>query len=282
MAAQQYICIMNQKQKAFIKMVKDFHVAHGRHDLPWRQTHDPYKILVSEIMLQQTQVARVIPKFAEFLRLFPTVQALAKSPLSAVLTVWQGLGYNRRAKMLHLCAQTIVGEYKGQWPKDIAILQSLPGIGPYTAGAVAAFAFSTPSTIIETNVRTVYLHHFFSKGTNIPDSSLLPIITATLDHSDPRSWYYALMDYGSYLKQTHGNKNTQSKHYLKQSKFAGSDRQIRGAIIRVLSSTKSGLSIAGLTKELSPTAPERMQAQLQKLIIEDMVEKVGSRYRLPK
>jgi A/G-specific adenine glycosylase len=273
---------MNQKEKKFIATVKASYADHGRHDLPWRHTRDPYHILVSEVMLQQTQVARVITKYNEFLSLFPTVQALALAPLRAVLTVWQGLGYNRRAKLLHLCAQTIVGEYKGCWPKDIATLRTLPGIGPYTAGAVAAFAFNMSSTIIETNVRTVYLYHFFPKGTDIPDSALLPIITATLDHDDPRSWYYALMDYGSHLKQTIGNKNTQSKHYTKQSKFEGSDRQIRGAIIRALSSKNTSVTLANILKEISSTDMERLQAQLKKLIAEKMVEKVGTRYQLPK
>lgn len=273
---------MNHKQQAFIATVTTFYTAHGRHDLPWRHTRDPYTILVSEIMLQQTQVTRVINKYSDFLKLFPTAQSLAQAPLGAVLTAWQGLGYNRRAKLLHQCAQTIVGEYQGCWPQDIATLRSLPGIGPYTAGAVAAFAFSIPSTIIETNVRTVYLHHFFPKGTDIPDTALLPIITATLDHDDPRSWYYALMDYGSHLKQTIGNKNTQSKHYTKQSKFAGSDRQIRGAIIRTLSTTTTGVTLARLTQQVVTAEPERLRAQLTKLISEQMVQKVGARYQLPK
>ncbi len=273
---------MTKKQEAFVKTVTDFYTTNGRHDLPWRQTHEPYKILVSEIMLQQTQVARVITKYDEFLRLFPTVQSLAKAPLGAVLTAWQGLGYNRRAKMLHQCARTIVDEYKGDWPTDIATLRSLPGIGPYTAGAVAAFAFSIPSTIIETNVRTVYLHHFFSNQSDVPDTALLPIITATLDHDDPRSWYYALMDYGSHLKQTIGNKNTQSKHYTKQSKFAGSDRQIRGAIIRALSATDGGVILTNIAKQISSTDTDRLQGQLTKLLAEQMVEKVGSKYQLPK
>ena len=272
---------MTKKQSVFVETVKNFYTAWGRHDLPWRQTADPYKILVSEIMLQQTQVARVVTKYAEFLSLFPTVQSLADAPLGAVLTVWQGLGYNRRAKMLHQCAQTIVGEFAGVWPRDISALQSLPGVGPYTAGAVAAFAFSQPSTIIETNIRTVYLHHFFPDGTEISDATLLPIITLTLDTSDPRSWYYALMDYGSHLKVTVGNKNTMSKHYTKQSKFVGSDRQIRGAIIRTLSGNIAGLTLVKLQQDNSLTDTERLTSQLQKLISEKMVEKVGNRYQLP-
>ncbi|MBY0538326.1 A/G-specific adenine glycosylase [Patescibacteria group bacterium] len=272
---------MNLKQKAFVTTIKKFYTTNGRHDLPWRHTHDPYRILVSEIMLQQTQVARVITKYDEFLNRFPTVQSLATAPLGAVLTLWQGLGYNRRAKMLHECAKTIVNEYNGVWPRDIATLRSLPGIGPYTAGAVAAFAFNVSSTIIETNIRTVYLHHFFPQGTDVPDAALLPIITATLDNTDPRSWYYALMDYGSHLKQTIGNKNTQSKHYSKQSKFFGSDRQIRGAIIRALSSKNTSITFSNILKEISSADQERLRVQLTKLISEKMVEKVGARYQLP-
>jgi A/G-specific adenine glycosylase len=272
---------MSVKQQKFILTVKKFYTENGRHDLPWRQTTDPYRILVSEIMLQQTQVARVVVKYKEFLQLFPTVEVLAKAPLGAVLSAWQGLGYNRRAKMLHHCAQTIVSDYNGQWPTDITILKSLPGIGPYTASAVGAFAFNIPSTLIETNVRTVYIYHFFKNSIDVTDAQLLPIITDTLDYSDPRSWYYALMDYGSHLKQAIGNKNKQSKHYTKQSKFAGSDRQVRGAIIRTLSQEATGLTLSQIKKNNPDLLPEKFKPQLDQLLKENMVTKTGPKYTLP-
>ena len=272
---------MTKKQQAFVSTVNTFYKQHGRHDLPWRQTHDPYTILVSEIMLQQTQVVRVIAKYELFLKTFPTIQSLANTPLGTVLSVWQGLGYNRRAKMLHLCAQAIVSDYKGQWPHDLITLQSLPGIGAYTASALLAFAFKVATPLIETNVRTVYLHHFFPHQSNVPDKELLSIIEATLDTKNTRDWYYALMDYGSYLKQTLGNNNIQSTHYTKQSIFKGSDRQIRGTIIRTLTTNRDGFTLVTLIKQQAPTDPNRLKTQLTNLIKEGLVEKTARRYSLP-
>ncbi len=272
---------MNKKQQAFVSTVNTFYKQHGRHDLPWRHTSDPYHILVSEIMLQQTQVARVIPKYEGFLKTFPTVEVLAKAPLGAVLSAWQGLGYNRRAKMLHECAQSLVSDYAGVWPAEFHTLKSLPGIGAYTASAVLAFAFNKATPLIETNVRTVYLYHFFSKKIDVPDKELMPIIEATLTTKNPRDWYYALMDYGSFLKQTVGNKNTQSKQYTKQSVFKGSDRQIRGAIIRTLSKHSGGLTLATLTKQNNELDGVRIPVHLAKLVSEGMVVKRGAQYLLP-
>lgn len=272
---------MTKKQQAFVDTVKKFYTAHGRHDLPWRQTHDPYHILVSEIMLQQTQVARVVPKYEAFIEKFPTVDVLAHAPLGAVLSLWQGLGYNRRAKFLHECAKVVARDYGGIFPPDAASLRTLPGIGPYTASAVLAFAFDSPTVLIETNVRTAYLHHFFRSGVAVPDSALLPIIAATLDTKDSRAWYYALMDYGSYLKATVGNKNTQSKHYTKQAKFVGSDREIRGAIIRTLIHMPGTVSVAQL-KQLNPTVEiPRLLTQLQALPAEGLIVKAGVKFQLP-
>lgn len=272
---------MNKKNRDFIATVKNFYTDYGRYDLPWRKTTDPYKIVVSEIMLQQTQVARVIPKYQDFLKAFPTTTVLAKASLGEVLMLWQGLGYNRRAKMLHLCAQMIVSEYKGKWPKDIATLQKLPGIGAYTASAIGAFAYSIPSVLIETNVRTVYIHHFFKDNRDVTDAQLLPLIAATLDQDNPRDWYYALMDYGSHLKQTIGNKNKQSKHYTIQSKFAGSDRQIRGAIIRSVSKENLGQTLSEI-KKVNPTLDaKRFAVQIKNLMKEELIVKIGQRYKLP-
>ncbi len=273
--------MMSKKQQAFVSTVNTFYKQHGRHDLSWRQTTEPYKIIVSEIMLQQTQVTRVIPKYEEFLKTFPSIEALNKAPLGAVLSAWQGLGYNRRAKMLHECAKAVVRDYKGVWPTSYQELKSLPGIGAYTASALLAFAFNKATPLIETNVRTVYLYHFFTKKTDVHDKELMPIIEATLDIQNPRNWYYALMDYGSHLKQTVGNKNKQSKQYTKQSKFNGSDRQIRGAIIRTLSKHDEGLTLAKLlTQNLEPDSM-RLKEQLIKLVTEGMVQKNSARYTLP-
>jgi A/G-specific adenine glycosylase len=206
----------------------------GRHDLLWRKTKDPYKILVSEVMLQQTQVERVVPFYKKFLKQFPTVQALARAPLSEVLKTWQGLGYNRRAKMLHQAAKAIDKERKGKFPKTIEELVALPGVGPYTAGAVAAFAYNQDEVFIETNIRTAVTYHFFPKKTEITDKQIIEILEQVQSKGKSREWYGALMDYGAHLKKLGVKLNSRSKHYAKQSKFSGSLREARGAILRAL------------------------------------------------
>lgn len=202
--------------------------------MPWRGEKDPYKVLVSEIMLQQTQVSRVTEKYKEFLHKFPTIKSLAEAKLSEVIIVWQGLGYNRRARFLHEFARKVVQSHKGYIPSDHEQLLSLPGIGKGTAGSLSAFAFNLPVVFIETNIRRVYIHQFFPKKEIVTDTELLPIIEQTLDQKNPREWYYALMDYGAYLKTQVPNPNVKSKHYIKQSKFEGSNREVRGAIVRYL------------------------------------------------
>ncbi len=199
---------------------------HGRHSLPWRKTHDPYKILVSEVMLQQTQVDRVVPKYKAFIKKFPTASRLAEAKLADVLRLWSGLGYNRRAKYLHEAAKIMSRGFAS------GHLEELPGVGPYTAAAVRVFAFNKPEILIETNIRTVLLYHLFPKSEQVPDSKLVQYMIPLLKNQQPREWYAALMDYGSYLKSAHPNPSRRSKHHTKQSKFKGSDREIRGAILR--------------------------------------------------
>lgn len=251
---------------------------HGRR-FPWRDTTDPYKIMVSEVMLQQTQTARVVEKYKSFLKKFPTVKKLAAAPLSDVLVEWQGLGYNRRGKALHDAAKMIVREYGGRVPRPPEALVKLPGIGPYTAGAIRAFAFNEPSAFIETNIRTVYLHFFFSdRQLSVHDNELLELIEQTCDTKNPRDWYQALMDYGAWLKEQGIKLNSKSRHYTRQSTFEGSDRQIRGAILRELSkgtplTTQSLIQRAG-------REPERVKAQLKGLHNEQMIEKEGRRWKL--
>ncbi len=218
----------------FRKIILSYWRRHGRHDLPWRKTTDPYAILVSEVMLQQTQVSRVIEKYRAFLKAFPTFHRLASVSPRAVLKVWQGLGYNRRALMLQRCAQAVVREHGGKLPRNHETLQALPGIGPYTAGAILAFAFNVPHPVIETNIRRVYLHHYFPGKKKVADTKLLPIITRTLDTKNPRRWYGALMDYGAYLATQTENPNRRSRHYTRQAKFEGSVRQLRGRVLTAL------------------------------------------------
>jgi A/G-specific adenine glycosylase len=207
--------------------------AHGR-DLPWRRTRDPYAILVSEVMLQQTQVSRVMAKYGEFLAAFPGLEELASAPLAAVLDVWSGLGYNRRAVNLRSVAEHVVAEHGGAVPSDPAVLATLPGIGPATANAVATYAFGALAPFIETNVRAVLLHHFFADADGVPDRVLAPIADALWDPADPRTFGYALMDYGAWLKRAIPNPSRRSSHHARQSRFEGSDRQARAAFVRAL------------------------------------------------
>lgn len=209
-----------------------------KRSFPWRETSNPYYILVSEIMLQQTQADRVVQKYNSFLKKFPTIKNLAKSSLKDVLVGWQGLGYNRRAKALWETAKIITVIFNGKVPSSIEELEKLPGIGPYTARAILAFAYNKPTVFIETNIRTVYIHSFFKNKKNINDKDLFPFIEKTLDRREPKEWYQALMDYGAMLKKNYPNPNRKSKHYTKQSKFAGSDRQLRGQILKLFLTEK--------------------------------------------
>lgn len=213
--------------------------AQNRRDMPWRQpekdgTYDPYKILVSELMLQQTQVARVVPKYEQFLAVFPSVEVLASAELAEVLKLWSGLGYNRRAKYLWRAAQVICSQYGGAVPLEVQLLQELPGVGHNTAAAICAYAAEKPVVFIETNIRTVYLRHFFFGQDKVRDAEILELVSKTLLDSGIRDWYYALMDLGTHYKTVYGNPNKQSTSYSKQKAFHGSLRQVRGAILKLL------------------------------------------------
>jgi A/G-specific adenine glycosylase len=225
---------MNFKKLLHFKQtIWDYYANHKR-ILPWRNIEDPYKVFVSEIMLQQTQVARVLKKYPEFLETFPDFLSLSQAPTSKLLAVWQGMGYNRRALFMRTAADIIVKKYNGKLPKDPEVLVTLPGIGKATAGSLAAFAYNVPSVFIETNIRRVFIHHFFEDHTEVSDKQLYPLVETTLDKQNPREWYYALMDYGVMLAKEFENANKRSKHYSVQSKFEGSARQVRGRVIKEL------------------------------------------------
>lgn len=255
---------------AFKKTVWNYYKKHKR-DFPWRRTKNPYKILVSEIMLQQTQAPRVVSKYRDFMCAFPSFRALANASTRDVLAHWSGLGYNRRALNLHRLAQVVTETHRGTLPKTHTELVALPGIGPYTAGAVMAFAYNLPHPILETNIRTVYIHHFFPHQTHVADSALMEKVIETLDHKNPREWYAALMDYGTHLKATVGNISQKSKTYTKQSTFKNSDRAIRGAILKTLL-TKPAQTTASLTKQTGATQT-RVATQLENLSREGFIEK---------
>ena len=238
-------------------------------DLPWRRTYDPYAIWISEVMLQQTQVSRVDGRWQRWLERFPTVDALAAAAPSDVLEEWQGLGYNRRALSVHRAAQAI-SEAGGVFPQDQKELVKLPGIGPATAAGIRAFAFNLHGVYLETNVRTVFLHELYPQAEGVPDSELIPLVELTCPASVadavnvdsaandapaalmPRSWYYALLDYGAYLKKTIPNPSRRSKSHVKQSRFEGSHRQKRAELLRVLLAHKDegGAEFETLHQEL--------------------------------
>jgi A/G-specific adenine glycosylase len=247
-------------------------------DMPWRDDTRPYYILVSELMLQQTQVDRVIPKFNAFIQAFPDEKALAAAPLAEVLKLWSGLGYNRRAKFLHDAAKKIVSDFGGVFPDNKPDLLTLPGVGQGTAGAIMTYAFNQPAAFIETNVRTVYFHHFFMDDASVADSQLLPIIQATIDHEHPREFYWALMDYGSWLKRSGIGRLDQSKHYKKQSPLRGSVREVRGQIVRYL--TKHDATLATLRHDLA--ADERFGPALQGLLDDGLVTQTNTILHLTK
>ena len=277
--------------RGFQETVWDYYRQHGR-DLPWRTpkpdgSFDPYKILVSEVMLQQTQVNRVIQKYREFLNVFPDASSLARAPLSRVLIAWSGLGYNRRAKYLHEAAKQLVRISR---PWTIDDLVACKGIGHNTAAAVVTYAYNLPVVFIETNIRTVFIHHFFSDRTEISDQEILPLIEKallvgegkeqpdrriysatgamrkTVGLSHCREWYWALMDYGSMLKRTIGNASRMSKHYTRQSTFEGSLRQIRGQVLRHLGENSY------TQEELSQlVSDDRLSAALDTLLAEGLI-----------
>lgn len=257
----------------FKKTIWKYYRAHGRHDLSWRKTRDPYAILVSEIMLQQTQVGRVKTYYEKFLKKFPNFKSLARAKKEDVLRLWQGLGYNRRALAIWNLSKIVLEKFNGKLPRTRDELESLPGVGPGTSGALMVFAFNKPDVFIETNIRRVFIHFFFPSGrpgtkthTKVTDEELERYIKATLDRKDPREWYYALMDYGAMLGATAQksaksgkrpqNPNRRSAHYKKQSPFAGSDRALRGKLLRSI--------LTGNKPDLKSVRNKRVFAALKK------------------
>ncbi len=260
----------------FRRTIYDYYRQHKRFFV-WREHPEPYFVFVSEVMLQQTQTHRVAPKFDSFIAQFPDFQTLAAASLHSVLAAWQGLGYNRRGKYLHESAKRIGNEFAGQLPDDPKVLVTFPGIGKATAASVCAFAFNVPAIFIETNIRAVFIHFFFSDRNDLHDDELLPLIEQTVDRANPREWYYALMDYGVMLKKTCKNPSRKSKHHNIQSKFEGSDRQIRGMILRALlrePHSRVQLHVA-IDRE-----DKRIDAMLTDLCSEGLIAQLGDQFRI--
>ncbi len=245
--------------------------------MPWRAEPTPYFVLVSEIMLQQTQVPRVLPKFAQFVERFPDVHALANATLGDVLATWSGLGYNRRAKFLWQAAQKILTDHAGDVPRTTAQLVQLPGIGPNTAGAILAYAYNEPAIFIETNIRTVFIYHFFADHSDsVNDAALRELVQQTLPPDNPRQWYWALMDYGTHLKATAGAQLHRVHGYKPQSAFAGSQRQIRGQVLRELLHHKS-LSLDDLHLRITD---DRLSGVVDALVGEGLLRRQRNRLYL--
>ena len=262
----------------FRGMIYDHYHKEGR-SLPWRKTRNPYRILVSEIMLQQTQVGRVLDKYRLFINAFPDFAALAVAPFSDILNAWQGLGYNRRAISLKKIAETVVEHYRGSLPSDPEVLITLPGVGKYSASAIYTFMTGNPSLFIETNIRRVYIHFFFQDRQGIRDKDIIPFLENTMDAKDPRRWYYALMDYGVKLKAEVENPNKRSAGYRKQSPFKGSARQVRGTLLRALIGS-SGMTKSQIEKMVSGHAGD-IDVILACLVREGFLEKKDTRFRVP-
>lgn len=316
-----YTSWMADRYEDFIGTVLTYFAEHGRHGLPWRSAEadgsfDPYKIMVSEVMLQQTQVARVIPKYEAFVRRFPDMHAIAVAPLGGVLAAWQGLGYNRRARYLWQAAHMVEEACGGVLPRDVAGLERLPGIGHNTAGAIMVYAFNEPALFIETNIRTVFIHHFFKGQSDVPEkfietllagillefgkSSVVPALAGAgftsaganekskPEDSHPsadgwggagvshRDFYWALMDYGAHLKQTVGNLSRGARSYKKQSKFSGSKRQLRGQVVRLLAN--GAMARPELLERLKD---ERVMSVLEELEGEGLITFADEVYVLP-
>jgi len=256
------------------------HYGQQEREMPWRHIDDPYGILVSEVMLQQTPVERVLLKYEPFVSAFPGFASLDSAPLEEVLSLWQGLGYNRRAVALKKIARRVVEEFNGELPPDPDTLATMPGIGKATASAIAAFAFLKPTVFLETNIRSVFIHLFFDNAptTTVKDAELLPLVAISLDRSNPRDWYYALMDYGVVVKREFTNPARRSAHYKKQSPFHGSNRQQRGKILKTLLATPDS-TLPAIADALGKT-PERVRENLLQLEREGLIARRGRRFRI--
>ena len=275
---------------AFKKTIWVHYRRAGRGSLPWRHTRDPYAIFVSEIMLQQTQVARVEKYYEKFIKRFPSFHALARAGQSDVLKAWQGLGYNRRAMFLKRSAEIVVARHAGRLPRERAALEQLPGVGKGTSGSLMALAFNKPEVFIETNIRRVFIHFFFPKRRKVTDAELECYIERSIDRKNPREWYWALMDYGAAMSATKAtrsvgamsavtmprvNPNRRSAHYKKQSPFVGSDRELRGKIVRsTLSQKRNKIRVKELLKELA-VPRERFIDVMKDLIKEGFIVRIG-------
>jgi A/G-specific adenine glycosylase len=284
------------------------HYRQAGRKFPWRFA-DPWGVMVSEFMLQQTRTERVIPYWENWMKLWSQPKALADASMEAALRAWSGLGYNRRCRYLKDSAAIIAGENNGRVPETPQALLLRPGVGPYMSAAIACFAYNFPAVFIETNIRSAVIHNFFPNRNDVRDSEIIPILEAALECSapqprpqvvepevrgsllapqprpqvegsplEPRTWHYALMDYGAFLKKTTTNPSRRSAHYTRQSPFSGSFRQARGKVIKALVSI--GRCGAEELKRASGLEEEKLYEVLEKLKKESFVAEDGGVYSI--
>ena len=250
------------------------HYHRSRRSFAWRETRDPWHILVSEVMLQQTQTHRVAPKYDAWFQQFPDLASLAEAPLAAVYEAWKGLGYNNRALRLRTSARLCLELHGGQVPENEAELLALPGIGRYTAKAIRCFAWNHDEAFLETNIRSALIFHFFADPhLLVKDKALEPVAAAVLERTDPRTWNYAMMDYGAWLKKVAPNPSRRSTTHTRQPAFEGSLRQARGSILRALAATGTG-TVQELADRAGLAYP-RAQAAVAALAAEGLVRYEG-------
>ncbi len=264
----------------FQELIYTFYEISGR-EFPFRTNITPYNVLISEIMLQQTQTTRVSEKFVNFIRKFPDFQTLSKTPLEEILKEWQGLGYNRRAIALKKIAEIVIKSHDGILPNSIEELKSFPQIGHNTASSILTFAFNQPTIFVETNIRTVFIYFFFNDKNNINDKEIILLMEKTFDKRNPRKWCYAVMDYGVMLKKKFPKLNKKSAHYRKQSPFKGSARQIRGKILKMLLEKKTIIK-SELMNNLNYNKNDIMNKILLQLKKEGFIELEGDFVKIKK
>lgn len=273
---------LSQEQiKSFQDKILSWYAEHQR-DLPWRKTREPYNIMISEIMSQQTQIPRVVQKYQEWLEAFPTIQDLAQAPVAKVLTHWSGLGYNRRALYLQKAAQAIVSDFDGIFPQDVATLQTLPGIGEYTASAISCFAFDKQIVVIDTNIRKVIITQFLIDSEEVGGKNEMKIIREIaeqlLPHGRAYEWNQALMDYaGSVLRK-------EKITIPKQSKFKDSDRYYRGQILKLLLQKQSITPLElhdHFNKKEQIINQDRLKKIISSLEKDNLIQSSKSRLKIP-
>ena len=267
------------KENVLVSSVCKYVEREGLRDLPWRKKPNFYTVLVSEIMLQQTQVERVVPKFELFLSTFPNIEDLAKAKKREVLSHWSGLGYNRRAVFLHQAAHYVV---TNGIPKHKEEIMNLPGVGIYTANAIEAFVYNKESIVIETNIRTAVIEHCFKRKQKVNDTEISLVLKEALHTPQVRKkgmrfWYSALMDYGSFLKKNAVSHNKKVDGYTKQKPFKHSFRYVRSTLLKKIVAEKKGCTLYILKKEIND---DRCTDALKSLIKDNLIVYENKKYTI--